>query len=317
MQTVHSPHDKFFRQAMSDITIAKAFFASHLPLLVKQDINLETLSLRKESYVDSHLKMVITDMLFSVQFVQKPGYLYLLAEHQSSPDKWMPLRLLDYTVQILKQHRKENQDEALPIVYPLVFYHGQEEYSYSTDILALFTDPNLAEQILFKPFQLVDINRIPDKKYRQQVGLSVLELCAKHIFARDLLPHLQKLLDPMRELIETGNENMVKATVTYLLTAAQTSNQKVFVETIQAGLSATKKGGDIMTVAEWLEEKGMKRGLEQGIQQGLHQGIHQGIEKHRTLMVYRCLQQGLPLEMISQITELSIEEIQALQEIVS
>ncbi|MHA2040139.1 MAG: Rpn family recombination-promoting nuclease/putative transposase [Promethearchaeota archaeon] len=36
-------------------------------------------------------------MLYTAQFGQRQGYLYLLVEHQSTPDKLMPYRLLKYS----------------------------------------------------------------------------------------------------------------------------------------------------------------------------------------------------------------------------
>ncbi len=114
---------------MSDHRVANAFFEFHLPADIRKVINLDSLQLRKESFVDQQLKLAVTDMLYSVNFSGKNGYLYLLAEHQSTPDYWMPFRLLKYLVRIMEQHLKETKSDYLPIVYPLVFYHGQAAYN--------------------------------------------------------------------------------------------------------------------------------------------------------------------------------------------
>lgn len=48
--------------------VAKEFFAGHLPMHIKSEIDLDSLKLQKESFVDDKLKMQITDLLYSAQF---------------------------------------------------------------------------------------------------------------------------------------------------------------------------------------------------------------------------------------------------------
>ena len=74
-------------------------------------------------------------------------------------------------------------------------------------------------------------------------------------------------------------------------------------------------------IRKGLEEgraRGLKEGLKQGIQQGLEEGITQGIAKgahEKALATARnFLQMGLSIEQIAQGTELSQEEVRALQE---
>jgi predicted transposase/invertase (TIGR01784 family) len=68
---IPSPHDRFFKSAMSNKKIAQAFFETYLPTHICQAIDLNTLVLRKESFVDEELKLAITDLLFSVNFQQQ------------------------------------------------------------------------------------------------------------------------------------------------------------------------------------------------------------------------------------------------------
>src|SRR5688500_8382134 len=88
--SIASPHDRFFKHALSDQRVARAFFDFHLPPTMRQVVDLDTLQLRKDSFIDQGLRLAVTDMLFTANVAGKTGYLYLLAEHQSSPDCWMP-----------------------------------------------------------------------------------------------------------------------------------------------------------------------------------------------------------------------------------
>lgn len=190
---------------MADPRVAKAFFDYHLPPTIKQLANLDTLQLQKDSFIDKHLQLALTDMLFSVQFNKHPGYLYTLVEHQSKPDKLMPFRLLKYMLAIMEQHLKTTQQMKLPVVYPMLFYNGKTAYPYSTDMFALFDDPaSLAKQTLFNPFQLIDVSQIPDKSLKQDTWRGLMEYCMKHILPvifslRRSLPH--KITQPITYLL--------------------------------------------------------------------------------------------------------------------
>lgn len=73
--------------------------------------------------------------------------IYILIEHQSEPDRWMPLRMLEYVLQIYKyqlrrwsrQHRSLRGLRLQPVL-PVVFYTGTRRWSTVgrlVDLLAL------------------------------------------------------------------------------------------------------------------------------------------------------------------------------------
>ena len=60
-----------------------------------------------------------TDMLYSVKrkATETPVLVYVLLEHQSTPDQWLRLRLLGYCVQAWQQwHRNHEDEERLPLL---------------------------------------------------------------------------------------------------------------------------------------------------------------------------------------------------------
>jgi len=76
---------------------AKEFFSTYLPAHIKKQINLDSLKLEKDSFVDDKLRMQITDLLYATQFGERQGYLYLLVEHTSTVNPLMPFRVLSAT----------------------------------------------------------------------------------------------------------------------------------------------------------------------------------------------------------------------------
>ena len=73
---------------------------------------------------------------------------------------------------------------------------------------------------------------------------------------------------------------------------------------------------DRRSLEQFYKDKGMEIGLaegrEQGKEEGLQQGLEQGIKQSKIEIAKKSLEKNLPLETISEITGLSIKEIQEL-----
>ena len=76
------PHDHYFKIMMSNPKIIKEFFERYLPANIKKALNLTTIKHQNNSYISDELKQQESDLLFSVEFNDKPGYIYTLLEHQ-------------------------------------------------------------------------------------------------------------------------------------------------------------------------------------------------------------------------------------------
>lgn len=57
-------------------------------------------------------------------------------------------------------------------------------------------------------------------------------------------------------------------------------------------------------------EKGLQEGIEKGLQEGIEKGLEEGKYKKALQTAEKCLAKGLSIEEIAEITELSVEEIQ-------
>jgi predicted transposase/invertase (TIGR01784 family) len=206
-RSIPTPHDLFFRTAMTRPEVQKAFFEAHLPPAIRQQVDLNTLQLCKESFIDKELIESITDLLFSVNFNHGGiGYLYVLTEHRSTPLRLLPLKMLKYLISALENHCKEQSTDQLPVIVPLVFYHGKRTpYPQPIQLLDLFDDPSgIMKEYIFSQFHLVDVGQIPDEVLKKQPWLNVLQFCLKHAFARDLLKCLPEIIALWQELVRMG-----------------------------------------------------------------------------------------------------------------
>src|SRR5947207_9777027 len=160
-----SLHDRFTRSAMTNPKVAEEFFQHNLPAHLKKIIDFSSLKLHKESFVDDHLKMQVADLLYSVNFNGHPGFLYILLEHTSTSQPFLPFRMLKYMIAIMDSYVKAAKSKAklkLPLIYPLILYNGKTRYAHSLDFFDLFEerDKELARNIFFSPSHLIDLTQI-------------------------------------------------------------------------------------------------------------------------------------------------------------
>jgi predicted transposase/invertase (TIGR01784 family) len=85
-------HDALFKQFLTHKETARDFLTLHLPASLRQLCDLATLKLESGSFVDEALRATHSDVLYSVKTRQGEGYIYVLIEHQSSPDRFMAFR---------------------------------------------------------------------------------------------------------------------------------------------------------------------------------------------------------------------------------
>lgn len=95
MSNVHNPHDKLFRETMSDRDTAIDFLKTYLPAEVLACLKLSALRIAKDSFVDEKLQAYYSDILYIVETAGEMGYVYILFEHKSYPDWWIHLQLND------------------------------------------------------------------------------------------------------------------------------------------------------------------------------------------------------------------------------
>jgi len=61
---VQNPHDKFFKETFSNVEVARDFMQNYLPEPILKIVDLQTLDIQKDSFIDENLKEVFSDMLF-------------------------------------------------------------------------------------------------------------------------------------------------------------------------------------------------------------------------------------------------------------
>ncbi len=164
-----NPHDKFFKDLFTRQEAAQDFLQHYLPAEVAKLLDLSTLEIGKDSFIDPDLQEHFSDLLYKVALHSgQETYIYVLFEHKSYPDPLIAFQLLKYMVRIWEQALK--QEKPLLPILPLVVYHGAKRWTVDLELMALFGVPD--ELKPFVPnyrYWLCDLSQYSDEEIKAKV----------------------------------------------------------------------------------------------------------------------------------------------------
>lgn len=96
------------------------FIDIHLPASLRQLCDLQTLRLESGSFIEANLRASYSDVLWSLKTSDGDGYIYVVIEHQSTPDAHMAFRLMRYALAAMQRHLDAGH-KTLPLVVPMLF----------------------------------------------------------------------------------------------------------------------------------------------------------------------------------------------------
>ncbi len=284
------PHDLFVRYTLGQPERAAAELRAALPPRVVSQVDWSTLQRESGSVVDPELRETQSDLLFSARLRGGgPVLFYVLLEHQSRVDGWMALRMLRYVVRQLEHWQKTNPgSEKLPVVVPLVMYHGPDgAWSAPRRVEELFELPDEAETrepwlALVPRFEylLDDLTAERAEALMARPGPALARLALlvlRYGRTEELVHRLQGWTALFAEVHAAphGDEEL-SLVVRYLF---QVGDRTVRTEMgrVLRSVMQTHRAEELMrTYGEELIEQGRQQGLEQGRAQGLEQGRAQG-----------------------------------------
>ncbi len=306
--SVQRPHDKLFRTVFSDPNEAESFLRAYLPQTVTGRLAWETLTPLETSFVDEAMTESESDLLFTVQVKEsgQPVQLYILFEHQSSPDRWMRFRLLKYMCRIWDEGFKaETKPQELIPILPVVFYQGRSSWTSSTQFADLFPESERDHDFLPRfAHHLVDQSGASPEQLQGTTKARIAQLLLMANFRQPVREMLDQVAHLMAQVKRTGGIDYIRVFWVYLLATQERPTVQTFAETIRR--SNVKLGGDMLTYAEELLQEGEIKGEIKGRQEGLLKGQIETIEK--------LLRVGVDWTVITAATGMDPAQFQALKE---
>ena len=312
-----NPHDKFFKEIFGQPDLAADFVRNYLPPGIVHSLNLASLEVQKESFLDEKLEESFADLIYRVRLrgSKETAFVCLLFEHKSYPDKWVALQILAYLLKFWER-LKANNAKKLPLIFPVLFYHGETKWNYEARFSGLFDRQHLSAETFtewqeYMPsfsYYLCDLSALEETEIRGQSVLRATLLLMKNIHRLHEAPHLLNVWQAFGEVADQSAVQYIRVMLKYAAEANAILTKSEVVHSVKQVFH--KQGETIMApfVEEWRQE-----GREQGIQMGLQQGLQQGI----TETALRQLERKLGRVTIAQkktITKLPIPKLTKLSD---
>jgi len=202
--------------------------------------------------------------------------------------------------------------KKLPLVYTLVIYNGKKRYTPTTDFFQLFHEPKLARQLFTNPHGFIDLSTVEDETLALNPVAGTFQYFMKHIYATPFEKHLEMGFNLLRALNKDELADHIETIICYTSNKARFDNKLKFIESIAEELDPDI-GKKVMTFAETFIAHGKEKGVQVGISQGIAKGMSQGIAKGIKTVAKKLLRKKVDLQLIAESTDLTIEQIQALE----
>jgi predicted transposase YdaD len=300
----NSPHDHGYKLLFSQPKVIEELLRGFLSARWVERLDFSTLRKGNGSVVTDDLRERHDDVIWSLSWRDDRGkehrfWLYLLLELQSTPDRYMAVRLLTYVgllLQELIRTKKLEPDGLLPPVLPIVLYHGKPRWWPPLDLASLFAPvPREVRRHLPQlSYRLLDAGRLPLDRPGLHDNLVAATLRLETAEAREAVSRLEdlRILVPadLQRVFDIWLDNRFR--------------RYPFGATIPPGTINLESATMLEeTFREW-EQKMRREGRQEGRREGRQEGQVEGMQK----MVLQALRQRfgpVPQDVRRRVREIS------------
>jgi predicted transposase/invertase (TIGR01784 family) len=280
-----SPHDQFFKELMTQPGVACAFLRERLPEAVTALFTEFEPRLESGSFVDPEFRSHHSDLLFSLDLKSgDPALIYILFEHKSYPDAMVAFQLLRYVIAIWYRYLSGGGGKPLPLIIPMVVYHGAEPWNVPLGFSALF-DPEEALAGIVPDFRyfLSDLGAQADHELSRFALLRSGLMALKHATRDADIVSIEAIVTA-----EIWHDLFCGVVIKYIFKAFRKIDRD---EVMRLLTRIEEKAGSVMVsniAQEWIDE-GKALGLLQGVAEGMAQGVAEGMARGEARLLTRQL----------------------------
>ena len=271
---IPNPHDALVKAVLGKPEHAQGVLRSVVAAALAEALDWSALTLQPGNFVDLALKEQFTDLLYSTTWRDGGEVLvYFLFEHLSAPPKdgLIAYRLLRYQVRIWEDWlAKHPKAKALPMIIPVVMYHGLTPWSEPRIFDALLdvpasVRPAVAPYLIQFAYLLNDLSEISDDELRDGAMMTALAklvaMCFKHARTReDFIKILIRWMDVVREVARAPNGLKALAQVLcYILEVNDHVGEEELKQLLEREIGPEAKEA-IVTAGQQLIEQGSPAG---------------------------------------------------------
>ncbi|MBK8255508.1 MAG: Rpn family recombination-promoting nuclease/putative transposase [Polyangiaceae bacterium] len=289
-----APHNNFFAYIFGQKKHAIGLLRAILPAELTRRLNWNLLRREPVSYVDSRLRWLHSDLLFSVPLLDtgQPVLVYILVEHQRRVDPLMAYRVLQYLARVwgdfLKKHKNAASSGRLPLVIPVVIYNGRAPWTAGRSLRESFNAPaDLLDAVdKFLPKLEFSLIHLQEKQAAQVVDEMLTAIGRVSLWAMEVADDDQRVLHEIGRLSallgamtkEPDSTGALAALLRYILATHERIDRSKLESALTDAFDEAQ-GEQVVTVYEQLIEEGRQKGLKQGVAKGRAEGVAEGVAK--------------------------------------
>jgi len=313
---IEHPHDRLFRAVFSDAAEAAGLLQAAVPQELRENVDWNSLRLVEGTFVDDDLRQSESDLMFEVGYGQETDRLrlYLLFEHQSTPDVWIRYRLLKYCCRIWDTDlRNDPLRTRLQPVVPIVFYQGGRSWQHSAEFADLFP-AGVRDWPWVPRFEhvLLDQTRLHPGDVEGATMGRIVQLLMMAAFGRHAGAALETAAKLAASLVSVGTVDYIRTIAVYLFSIPDKAAADAFDEALQRHQGG--RGGGIMSYAQELLEEGRAKGRAEGKAEGKEEGREEGLQRGKVEAVEGFLKIGVSWDVITSATGIDEARFRALKE---
>lgn len=238
--------DAFIKGVLQEEVAAIEFLNEYLQDDLKGLLDLSSVNVESESFVEENLTRRLSDIIYSVKTKEgKDAYIYILIEAQTSPDKYIALRIMKYNLLLLERHASKK--EEFPLIANMVIYNGRKVYDAPLNLWNLFQNPVMAKELISGDYRLINLNNMEDDEIIKQKHLALVSYVMKHIHTRDMLKLLKTVFEKLQPAIlidETKDFVYIKKILWYIGSKLPEDKQEELVSFVSSSFvnEKTKMG---------------------------------------------------------------------------
>jgi hypothetical protein len=240
-----------------------------LPPALTARLDLDQLAVVNGSFIDTELTWRHCDVLLRTRLDGRDALIYVILEHQSTPDPLMAWRMLRYLVRIWERHLSDHPNATrLPVILPLVVYQGRRAWSGPLelhDLLDVDADIAAAAGGLLPRlrFLLDDLSGVEETELRARPLTPAAQVTFFLLGAApgnpDVAADLTRWLDTLAEALRRPDGiEILQALLTYAHYTSETPAEKLHQVMARLGPEAEEA---YMTTADMLRAEGQAKTL--------------------------------------------------------
>lgn len=203
-------HDTFFKRIFRRVKVAQAFLRAMLRTEAVALLDLDALEVLPTDFLTRRFQNLHCDVIYRVP--QKDSqvllHFYVILEHKSRNEYGAVFQVVRYGFQLVSEIVDAAEKEGvfttqyrIPIVLPIIIYHGKTQFSGPTNVNEYFQKfAGYEEQGFSQEVTVLDMSTIPDDDLPQDPLCPELHASMKlmkYIFRENFIEKFQELLESL------------------------------------------------------------------------------------------------------------------------